>query len=333
MEWGVIIQSSLIILRFNFSEFYFTNSVENPIGVDGKDNDENGFPDDFAGWDFFDDDNVPFDENGHGTLVASIIAAESNNNIGIAGISPTAHILPIRVLDDFGRGEIPNLGVSDLVLAIDYALRRNAKIINISFGGIGFSQTEELVFEFTDKAGVLMVIAAGNGQFVGDGSGDDNDISPTYPASYLSSNIISVAAVDRSGQLSFFSNYGLNSVDIAAPGTDILGSDITREVIFFEDFEIGAPDWTSGQGFLNASPFTWAIVNFSDNSFLDDGSGANAYVNNTETFAISPVIDLTGSLGPQLSFKADYAIARVFSIFIRFCCIRSIKKWSNMGTL
>ena len=280
---------------------------------DGLDNDETGYIDDFFGWDFFDNDNIPFDEHGHGTLVASIIAAESSNNLGIKGVSPNAQILPIRVLNDFGRGHIPFLGISDLVFALDYALIRNARIINLSIGGLDFSFAEKLFFNVLEEAGVLVVVAAGNGGF--DGIGDDNDLVPTYPASYTNTNIISVAALDRSGRLAYFSNYGANSVDIVAPGTDILGADLSRETIFFENFESGALGWTVGQELFNQSPNSWFIDTFNGNSFLNDGSGIFQYFNNTDTYIVSPFINLTNSIGPQLSFITQYNLDYSFFPF------------------
>ena len=118
--------------------------------LDGLDNDESGKADDAFGWDFFDNDRMPFDENGHGTLVASIIAAGSNNNIGIAGIAPNAWIIPIRIFNDLGQGNIPIL-ISDLVYALDYALKRNSRIINLSLGGTNNSLAERLIFDSTNS--------------------------------------------------------------------------------------------------------------------------------------------------------------------------------------
>ncbi len=295
--------------------------INNFDPLDGLDNDESGYIDDTLGWDFFDNDNNPFDENGHGTLVASIISAENNNNIGITGISPTARILPIRIFNDFNRGNIPILGISDLIFALNYALIQNARIINLSLGGLEFSFTEKLAFDLLDEAGILVIASAGNGGF--DGIGDDNDSEPIYPASYTSPNIISVAALDRSGRLAYFSNYGRNSVDIAAPGTEILGADLTRETIFFENFENGAPGWTVGQELFNQSPNSWFIDTFNGNSYLDDGSGAFfQYANNTDTYAVSPFINLSNSFGPQLSFITQYDLDyRLFPLSIDFVAL------------
>ena len=297
-----VIDSGVAILHPDLEAGSAVNNFDLP---DGLDNDESGYIDDTFGWDFFDNDNNPFDENGHGTLVASIISAENNNNTGITGISPTARILPIRIFSDFGRGHIPILGISDLVFALNYALIRNARIINLSLGGFAFSNTEKLAFDLLDEAGILVIASAGNGGF--DGIGDNNDLEPIYPASYTSPNIISVAALDRSGRLAYFSNHGANSVDIAAPGTDILGADITRETIFFEDFNSRAPGWISGNGPFNQSPYGWFPLGSPGNYALNDGSGLlYPYANNTDTSARSPFIDLSNSFGPQISFIAEY---------------------------
>lgn len=196
------------------------------------DDDGNGYIDDVNGWDFYDHDNDPQDENGHGTLVASIIAGELNNSTGIAGISPDALIIPIRILSDLGEGNISELGISDLLPALAYAKHIGAKMINLSMAGGAYSYFEDLTFQALDEAGILVVVAAGNGGL--DDIGDDNDLFPDYPSSYPLNNIISVAALDRSGHLAYFSNYGATSVDIAAPGTAIVGADIPRSTLLPE---------------------------------------------------------------------------------------------------
>lgn len=172
--------------------------------------DENKYPNDINGWDFYNNDNNVFDSadgDDHGTHVAGIIAA-SLNNIGVAGVAPKVKIMPLKFMG-------PNGGTTyDAVRAIQYAESKGVKILNLSFGGTDY---DPALKDAIDKSGCLVVAAAGNESL-------NNDVTPSYPASYKLNNIISVAAVDNKGNLASFSNYGPSTVDIAAPGVDILST-------------------------------------------------------------------------------------------------------------
>jgi uncharacterized repeat protein (TIGR01451 family) len=181
-----------------------------------------GHPGDLHGWDFVDNDNDPTaeDDISHGTHVAGTIAAVGNNNLGVTGVMWTAQIMPVRFIDASGNGDI---GLE--VNAIQYAIDNGAKIINASFGGAGFSLTEYNEIAAANAAGLLLVAAAGNEKA-------NNDTTPSYPASYdvpnLSHpalpNIIAVAATTQTDALASFSNYGVTSVHLGAPGTNILST-------------------------------------------------------------------------------------------------------------
>jgi subtilisin family serine protease len=172
------------------------------------DDDGNGYPDDVRGWDFYTGDNEPLDNDSHGTHVAGVIAAEMNNNTGVSGVSPGARIMPLRFMDGTGS-------VSDEIEAIDYAIEKGVKIINMSFGSYTFSFSEREAMSDAGDAGVLFVAAAGNKNNDNDGS------SSLYPASYNLSNIISVTATNQDDNLWYDSNYGTISVDVGAPGVNI----------------------------------------------------------------------------------------------------------------
>lgn len=183
-------------------------------GNNGVDDDHNGKVDDYFGWDFINNDNDPSDEGkGHGTHVAGIVAARGNNGIGVTGLAWRASIMVLKILTASGSGF-----VSDELDAIDYAIRHGAKIINMSFGGSGYSRLEYEAILAAQEAGVLVVAAAGN-------TGQDIDVSAIYPAAHGISddirNIISVTATDDNDELASFSNYGRLSVDVAAPGVSI----------------------------------------------------------------------------------------------------------------
>ena len=186
---------------------------------DGVDNDGNGYVDDVRGWDFYNNDNNPADDNGHGTHVAGTIVATPNNGVGVAGVAD-ASVLPLKFLGADGSGSS-----SGALAAVNYAtkLRRdygvNVRVTNNSWGGGGFSQAMSDAIRAGGDAGILFVAAAGNGG--PDGVGDDTDVAPEYPAAYNQPAVLSVAATDSADRLASFSNYGSANVDLAAPGVDI----------------------------------------------------------------------------------------------------------------
>jgi hypothetical protein len=197
--------------------------------LDGKDNDNNGYIDDINGWDFVDGTNNPrpridleWNSLGvhHGTLVSGIIAAEKDNNITGLGVAQNVKIMPLRVLNSVGVGDVK--AVAD---AIDYAIKNKAKIINLSFVGFEKSKILEQALERAYKAGILVVAAAGNDS--GYQEGIDLDKNPAYPVCYDGppgeNRIIGVAATDPLDQKTAFSNYGISCVDVAAPGIGIWG--------------------------------------------------------------------------------------------------------------
>ncbi len=281
------------------------------IPANGIDDDGNGFLDDVHGWDFFDEDADPSDENGHGTLVASQIAAPAGNGVGVAGVAPTARVMALRILDDFGFSRPAS--ALDLIRATTYAAETGARVVNLSLGGGAFSRAELDQFVWLDTRGVLAVIAAGNGG--SDGLGDDNDITPVYPASYDVPNIVSVAALDRSGRLTSFSNFGSDSVDLAAPGLDIVGAGLSREVVFvedFEDFDRVAASWSTLQ-FCDPCP-PWAIYEddfgnaWATDSFGTDDQPFAFYPPGTDSWFLSPWIRLP-AVGPRLDFRVWWDLA------------------------
>jgi subtilisin family serine protease len=177
--------------------------------VDGLDNDNNGFIDDAIGWDFFSNDNDPDDEHGHGTHVSGTVAALTDNGIGVAGVAPNCKIMPLRFLG-------PNGGsTADAIAALNYAVKAGAKISNNSWGGGNSSTALYQAIQAAGAAGHIFVAAAGNSSF-------NTDRTPQYPAGYNLQNIISVAATDNQDRLATFSNYGAKTVDLGAPGVDII---------------------------------------------------------------------------------------------------------------
>ncbi|MDQ3386389.1 MAG: S8 family serine peptidase [Actinomycetota bacterium] len=193
------------------------------IAGNGIDDDKNGYVDDRNGYDFanndssvYDPDIVTGDGDEHGTHVAGTIAAEGNNGGGTTGVNWDAQIMSLKFLGTDGGF------TSDAVEAINYAVNNGARISNNSWGGGGYSQSLRDAIARADNQGHLFVAAAGNGG--ADGIGDNNDGTPSYPASYDLPNIISVAATDDDDRLAGFSNFGATSVDLGAPGVGILST-------------------------------------------------------------------------------------------------------------
>jgi subtilisin family serine protease len=182
------------------------------------DNDGNGYIDDCNGWDFANDNNSPMDDEGHGTHVAGVIGARGHNNLGIAGLMWDVQLMPVKVFnpDTELTGSCGSLYASDVVAGIYYAANNGAKVINASINGEGYCISEYEAINYANSLGVLFVAAAGNGGY--DGIGDNNDITPHYPSNYNLPNIISVAATDQDDRRVPFSNYGPNTVHVAAPG-------------------------------------------------------------------------------------------------------------------
>ena len=187
----------------------WTNPGETPN--DGIDNDENGYIDDVHGWDFGEEDNDPSAEQNtqinedirwHGTSVAGVVSAVTDNGIGIAALAFNAGILPVKAMDEKGV-----LSVLFTAPAIEYAAYNGADIINCSLGG-GASNAEREAVAYACSLNVLVVAAAGN---------DAND-TPMYPASYP--GVLSVAWTDRTDKKYYNSSYGY-TIDLSAPGSDI----------------------------------------------------------------------------------------------------------------
>jgi thermitase len=178
------------------------------------------------GYDFINNDNDPMDDHFHGTHVAGIVAAETNNAVGIAGVAPSAKILAIKVLSRNGEGT--DLQISKGII---YAADNGAKVINLSLGGPGWSFVLDDAIQYARKKGCLVVASAGNA--------GTNEIY--YPASY--NGVVSVAATDSYDKKAFFSNFGPD-VDIAAPGVDILSTynkDGTPGYVYASGTSMAAP--------------------------------------------------------------------------------------------
>ncbi|HLE00454.1 MAG TPA: S8 family peptidase [Bdellovibrionota bacterium] len=206
----------------------WTNSNELP--GNGIDDDRNGFVDDVNGWNFIGTgNNDPEDDEGHGTHVAGIIGAEGNNSEGIAGVNWLVSILPVKFLDSAGSGTLEG-GVRSIL----YAVKQGARLINASWGDDVTSRTLQDAIEYAFSNGSLVIAAAAN-------STRDTDVKPNYPSSDVSLGVISVASSSRIGTLSGFSNYGVLSVDLVAPGSDVLSTYLRGKYAKLSGTSMAAP--------------------------------------------------------------------------------------------
>ncbi len=179
-----------------------------------KKKDADGIVDDIHGWNFVSNNNDLTDNHGHGTHIAGIIGAEGGNGIGISGISPHVSLMILKYYDP----KVPNTdNLKNTVRAIDYAIAHGAHIINYSGGGTEASNDERDAIARAEKKGILFVAAAGNER-------SNSDQHHYYPADYKLKNIISVTAIDPATHVLPSSNFGVDTVDIAAPGSNILST-------------------------------------------------------------------------------------------------------------
>lgn len=192
------------------------NRWTNPGEVAGDriDNDGNGRVDDTWGWDFWNNDNNPTDDNGHGTHTSGTIGARGNNALGVTGVAWTVRLAGLKIGSASG-----SVSATAAASALNYCVGKGIRLSNHSWGGPSFNSTLNSAITSARSAGHLIIAAAGNGG--SDGIGDNNDSLPNYPASYSQDNIISVMAIDNNGARAGFSNFGATSVDLAAPGVTI----------------------------------------------------------------------------------------------------------------
>jgi subtilisin family serine protease len=195
-----------------------------------KGEDRNGYEQDLHGWNFVEMTNNPWDNDGHGTFVTGLIAAAANNGHGIAGINWGVQIMPLKVMNVFGKGRTFNVA-----RAILYAADHGAKVINLSMESDQVTRTAQIAIDYAYKKGALIVVAAGN---------QGVDTATRAPASF--DHVLPVAALDQHDKRAAFSNWGKH-VKIAAPGVDMLSLRARRS-----DFMLltGAEHYKAGEAFV-----------------------------------------------------------------------------------
>ncbi|MCB0357006.1 MAG: S8 family serine peptidase, partial [Bdellovibrionales bacterium] len=255
-----VIDTGIDYTHPDLKENMWTNTEE-VNGVDGIDDDKNGFTDDKYGFDFYSEgstklwygkpgDADPRDENGHGTHCAGVIGAKGDNNIGIVGLNQNVKLMAVKI---FGANGGANS--ADIQRAIYYAADRNVDIMTNSWGGTTTSELTRQAIEEAGKKGILFVAAAGNDSV-------NNDVEPHFPSSYKTrtdttqrvANILSVGASDNQDNPASFSNYGYETVDVFAPGVLIMSTYPTDLI------EEGKPPYVVMSGTSMATPLVTGVA-------------------------------------------------------------------------
>jgi subtilisin family serine protease len=187
------------------------------IPGNGVDDDHNGYVDDLYGYDFIGGVSNPTDSGYHGTHVAGTIAAVGNNLVGVIGVNYQARVMALKASSDGS-----SLSGASIIEAVQYATTMrnqgiNVVAINASFGGGGSNSTEVAAIQAAGDAGIIFCAAAGNSSL-------NHDVTPDYPSSYRLPNMIVIAATDQNDALAGFSDYGATTVDLGAPGVNIMST-------------------------------------------------------------------------------------------------------------
>ena len=196
----------------------------------GADDDSNGLTDDLVGWDFINNDNDPFDDNGHGTHVAGTIGAIGGNGTGVAGVNWSVQMVPLKFISAAGGGSLAGATGALNYFTVASLANTDQRFVatNNSWSGGGFYNPLRTAIIDAAEADILFVGAAGNAP--SGGSPVDTDATTTFPTAYSTTvnagyeAVISVAAITSTGGLASFSNYGATTVDLAAPGDGILST-------------------------------------------------------------------------------------------------------------
>ncbi|HEY0320053.1 MAG TPA: S8 family serine peptidase [Pyrinomonadaceae bacterium] len=313
-----VVDEGIDINHQDLKDNIWQNPVE--IAANGVDDDGNGFVDDVNGWDFYHNDNTVFDSTGnyptdetdaHGTHVAGTIGATGNNGTGVVGVNWQVSLMSLKILGPDGGSS------AGAISAYNYAGKMrelwdasggtkgaNIRVLNNSYGGIGYSQAEVDAIRALGGKGILFVVSAGN-------EGGNNDVVPAYPSSYIATNLISVAATDRRDNKASFSNFGAGSVNMAAPGVEILSTTPNNTYSVASGTSMAAPHVSGAAALvcaafpsigvrrLRAALMYSGEINFNDPYYKDYSSARRLNVANALLNAAS--VDSTPPAAPTVT--------------------------------
>ena len=234
-----VLDSGIQLNHPDLANSLWRNADETP--ANGVDDDRNGYVDDVHGANIKQLNGNVEDDNGHGTHVAGIVAAQADNATGGSGIAPGARIMSIKVLDANRAGDS-----SQLAKGIRYAVDQGARILNISINGDGTSPDLDAALKYAGDRGATVVASAGN-------QARDIDITPSHPASSAEPAVLTVTATQQAGGLLSIANRGLRSVDLAAPGGNILSTARGSRYELREGTSMAAPFVSGSLALLSAA--------------------------------------------------------------------------------
>lgn len=238
--WAVVTGSPAVVIAMvdsgidldhpDLSPNLWSNPGE--IAGNGVDDDGNGYVDDLRGWNFVSGTSDVWDDNGHGTLVAGIAAARTDNGVGIAGVCGNCRVMPVKVMQPSGAANY-----SDIATGIVYAADKGARVINLALGGYADSRAVRDAIDYAIAKNVVVVGGAGN----------DDTSAPFYPAAY--DDVIAVAGTTNTDTRTAFTNYG-SWVDVSAPGEGILTTALGGDYLTTSGTSMAAPSGAGLAGLL-----------------------------------------------------------------------------------
>ncbi len=235
------------------------NMWRNPgeVAGNGVDDDGNGYIDDVHGINAITGSGNPMDDNDHGSHCAGTIGGVGNNGVGVAGVNWNVSMVGLKFLSASGSG-----ATDDAIETINYAVALknrgvNIRVLSNSWGGGGFSQALQDAITAANNAGILFVAAAGN-------SATNNDTTPHYPSSYDVPNVVAVASTTRTDALSSFSCFGATSVDLGAPGSDILSTTPGNTYSTFSGTSMATPHVSGAAALVLSANNTLSVAELRD---------------------------------------------------------------------
>jgi serine protease len=275
------------------------NIYVNPAEIAGNniDDDANGYIDDVHGINAITGTGNPMDDNDHGTHVSGTIGGVGNNGEGVAGVNWNVSIMGLKFLSGAGSGS-----TADAIECINYAVLMknrgvNLRALNNSWGGGGFSQALMDSIVAANTAGILFVAAAGN-------SSSNNDTTPSFPSNYDVPNVLAVAATTRTDAMSSFSSFGLTTVDLGAPGTDVLSTIPGNAYATFSGTSMATPHVTGAAALVLSINDTLSVTELKQ-ILMDTGDPTAAMAGRTVSGKRLNVAAALAEANPIPTFKVE----------------------------